>query len=154
MHRLHIRDVMISPAVTIGPEALAVDAAQLMEEFNVRRLPVVDDEECLVGIVTDADVLEAETAGSVFSSYEPGVEVEWLTVADIMTHEVITIGPEATIGELAITLIEHKIGGVPVVEQRQEGNTLCSLQVVGIVTETDIFSMIADAWRAEMAVVQ
>ena len=153
MHHLHIRDVMTSPVVTVGPEALAVDAAQLMEEFGVRRLPVVDDEECLVGIVTDADVLEAETAGSVRSSYELGVEVEWLTVADIMTNDVITIGPQATVGELAITLIEHKIGGVPVVEPQAEGAGLCAVQVIGIVTETDIFSIIADAWRAETAVV-
>ena len=105
----------------------------------MRRLPVVDDEECLVGIVTDADVLEAETAGSVRSSYEPGVEVEWLTVADIMTNDVITIGPQATVGELALTLIEHKIGGVPVVEPQAEGAGLCAVQVIGIVTETDIF---------------
>ena len=153
MHHLQIREVMTSPVVTVEPDALAVDAAQLMEEFGVRRLPVVDDEGCLVGIITDADVLEAETAGSVLSSYEPGVEVEWLTVADVMTSDVITIGPEATVGELAITLVEHKIGGVPVVEASEESGGLCGVQVVGMVTETDIFSRIADAWRAEMAVV-
>ena len=42
-----------------------VDAAQIMEEFDVRRLPVVDEDDRLVGIVTDSDILEAETATSV-----------------------------------------------------------------------------------------
>ncbi len=53
-----------------------------------------------------------------------------LTARDIMTKEVITVRPEATVEELARLLIDHKISGVPVVN---EGN-----DIVGIVTENDL----------------
>jgi acetoin utilization protein AcuB len=124
------------------------DAAQVMDEFGIRRLPVVDDDDCVVGIVTDSDVREAEAADGARSAYEPGLEAEWLTVADIMTREVITIIQDATVGELAGLFVEHKIGGVPVVESVAEFPKRQHL--VGIVTETDIFNMIAAAWRGEL----
>ena len=147
MHRIPVRQVMQSSVFTIGPDALAGDAAQLMEQHNVRHLPVVDEEDCLVGIVSDSDVREAETAGSVLSSYEPGVEADWLTVADIMTSDVITIEPDASLGELAVMLMERKVGGVPVVEPHSEWPK--RRRLVGIVTEVDIFAVIAEAWRAD-----
>jgi CBS domain-containing protein len=50
-------DVMTAPAITIGPEATVVEAAKLMIEQNVKRLPVVDAVGCLVGIVSRADLL-------------------------------------------------------------------------------------------------
>ncbi len=147
MHRLPVRQIMTSDIVTIGPDQLVADAAEMLETHGVRRLPVLDEEGFLAGIVTDSDIREAETAGSVLSSYEPEADPRWLTVADIMTTDVVTINPDATVGQLVVVLIENKVGGAPVVEadprfpKRQ--------RVVGIVTETDIFKMIADAWAAE-----
>lgn len=149
MHRLSVRQIMHTPVITIHPDALAADAAELMETNDLRRLPVVDDDGCLVGIVTDADVLEAETAESMFSSLEPGVEEEWLAVADVMTRDVITIEPDATVGQLVMLMMKYKIGGMPVVQP--SATTPKRLELVGIVTETDIFRMIAAAWQEEEA---
>jgi CBS domain-containing protein len=50
-------DVMTAPAITVGPEATVVEAAKRMIEENVKRLPVVDTDGCLVGIVSRADLL-------------------------------------------------------------------------------------------------
>lgn len=50
---------MTAPAITIGPRATVADAARLMSERNVNRLPVVDDEGALLGIVTRADLVRA-----------------------------------------------------------------------------------------------
>ena len=133
------------PVVTVGPEQMAADAAQLMEEYGIRRLPVVDESEYLVGIVTDTDVLEAETAEDVLSTYEPSAEEDWLAVADIMTAEVITVEPETAVGELAQLFLRHKIGGVPVVLVTDSGHQ----RVVGIVTELDVFRPIAEAWMQD-----
>lgn len=147
MHHVLISQIMQRSVITIQPTALAADAAQLMEEFTIRRLPVVDEQECLVGIVTDTDVLEAETANQVLNTYEPGAETQWLTVGDIMTRDVITIDPDATVGELAQRLMDHKVGGLPVVESNPQPGA--HQRLVGIVTETDIFRLIAEAWQAE-----
>lgn len=147
MHRIPVNQIMQRTVVTIHPEALASDAATLMDEKGIRRLPVLDENECLIGIVTDTDVLEAETANRVLNSYEPDVEAKWLAVADIMTRDVVTIDVNATVGELALQLIEHKVGGVPVTAA--DPAHCHRRRLIGIVTETDLFRMIADAWIAE-----
>lgn len=147
MHRIPIRAIMNRTLVTIRPDNLVADAAQMMEEFNVRRLPVLDAADFLVGIITDADVLEAEATNRTLNDYEPGAEEKWLTVGDVMTREVVTISAEATVGQLAATLMEYKVGGVPVVERDAEPPN--RLHMVGIVTETDIFRLIVDEWQRE-----
>lgn len=146
MHHIPVRQIMTEAVITIHPDELVADAAQLMEEFDLRRIPVVDDEGWLVGIVTDSDVLQAEAADSHVSSYEPGNEVAWLTVSEIMSRDVVTIDESEMVGALAEKMIEHKVGGVPVV---LEEGTPPRRRLVGIVTETDIFHMIAEAWRRQ-----
>ncbi len=145
MHRILIDQVMTRAVITIHPEALVADATQLMYDHGLRRLPVIDADGCLVGIVTDADLNEAETAESAHNPYEPGADERWLTVADVMSRTVITITPDATVGQLAELLIQHKIGGVPVVAVDPVFHNRQWL--IGIVTETDIFRIIAEAWR-------
>ena len=147
MHRIPIRAIMNSTLITIRPEKLVVDAAQMMEEFNVRRLPVVDAAGYLVGIITDADVLEAEATNRTLNDYEPGAEEKWLAVGDMMTREVVTIPLDATVGQLAATLMKYKVGGVPVVDCDAEQPN--RLRMVGIVTETDIFRLIVEEGQAE-----
>ena len=149
MHRIRVSEIMSEPVITIDPDALAVDAAQLMEANNVRRIIVIDQDGFMCGIVTDADVLEAETAESVASRYDPGLDEEWLTVRDVMTADVIAAGPEESLGQLVEKMMETKIGGIPVVQSAGPGSG--SLLPVGIVTETDIFRLISDAWRADEA---
>jgi len=147
MHRIPVREIMHAPVITIHPDALAVDAAELMDEHTIRRIPVVNDDGFLIGIVSDSDVLEAETAGSLRSAYEPGAEEEWLSVDEIMTREVVTTGPDATVGELVTEMLRYKVGGMPVV--MADGGNPKRLRVMGMVTETDIFALIAATWEAE-----
>jgi CBS domain-containing protein len=146
MHRIPVRQIMQPRVITIRPDSPVADAAQMMEEHNIRRLPVVDEDDYLVGFLTDSDVREAETAYRAASAYNPD-EAEWLAVGDVMASDVVTIAPDATLGELAALLVEHKVGGVPVVEP--DPQYPIRLRLVGIVTETDIFRLIAEAWRAE-----
>ena len=149
MHLRLVSEIMSAPVITIDPDALAVDAAGLMEENNVRRIIVIDPDGYMCGIVTDADVLEAETAESVASRYDPGLDEVWLTVRDVMTSDVIAIGPEASVGQLVEKLMETKIGGVPVVQAAVASGG--KFLPIGIVTETDIFRLISEAWRADEA---
>ena len=147
MHRRLVSEIMSSPVITIEPDALASDAAGLMEENRVRRIIVVDQDGYICGIVTDADVLEAATAQGARSPYDPGFGEEWLAVRDVMTAEVITIGPDAPIGQLVEKFMEIKLSGIPVVQPA--GPRGEHLLPIGIVTETDIFRLISEAWRAD-----
>ena len=147
MHRIPVRQIMTSPPITIRPEAQVADAGEMMDEYRIRRLPVVDEEGCLLGIITDSDVLEAETAGSVLNSYDPDADESWLTVEEIMTTDVITVTPDETVGQLVIKLMENKVGGLPVVVP--DADDAKRMKVIGVISETDIYEMIAEAWRQE-----
>ncbi|TWV55949.1 CBS domain-containing protein [Streptomyces misionensis] len=57
------REVMSTPAVTVHPEQRVPDAARLMERRGVERLPVVDEEDRLIGIVTRRDLLRVFLRG-------------------------------------------------------------------------------------------
>ena len=150
MHRLSVQAIMRPAAVTIGPDELVIEAAARMEEHNIRRLPVVDEDKRLIGIVTDSDVLEVESAASALNAYEPDAGEESLAVADIMTREVVTIPAGATVGELAQLLLNNKFGGVPVVERDPATG---ENRLVGMVTEMDIFRYIAAAHAREQSAV-
>lgn len=149
MHRRRVREIMHVPAITVDPETLAAEAAALLEEHGIRRLPVVDEDGYLVGIVTHTDLVEAEVAESQLSPYDPAFDEEWLTVGDVMTQDVVTIGPDATVGELVQLLLEQKVSGVPVVEPDSKNPR--RFRVMGMVTTTDIFRLILDTWKAEQA---
>ena len=111
---------MSRPAVTIRQDADFQKALALMQEKKLRRLPVVDDDGQLVGIVVERDLLVAA-----MRYLQSRVEV-----GDVMTRNVVTVGPDTDLNEVARTMLERKIGGLPVVEQGR---------LVGIITESDIF---------------
>lgn len=126
-----VRRWMTSPAVVISDHTLLPEARQLMKTQHIRRLPVVDDNQMLVGIVTEGDIQQVSASPRTdvreFNMY---YRAATLPVKEIMTHNVITVTPETPILELAQQLLDHRIGGVPVV---------VGDQVVGVITESDIF---------------
>jgi CBS domain-containing protein len=133
MDNAFVRDWMTATPVTITPRTSLSEAHRLMKQKKVRRLPVVDDGK-LVGIVALSDVLEAEPSGATtLSIYELNYLLAELKVDKIMKHNVITVKPDATIRDAASIMLEHKIGGLPVLEDGK---------LVGIITESDIFRMI------------
>jgi CBS domain-containing protein len=115
-----VRNRMSGPVVTVRQDADFQKALALMQEKKLRRLPVVDDDGQLVGIIVERDLLVAA-----MRYLQSRVEV-----GDLMTRNVITIGPDADLNEVARTMLERKIGGLPVVEHGR---------LVGIITESDIF---------------
>jgi CBS domain-containing protein len=104
-----------------------------MKECNIRRLPVVENGR-LVGIVTLGDIREASpSAATSLSIYELNYLLSRLTIGQIMTRDPITITPDTSIEAAARLMLEHKIGGLPVVD---------GTRVVGIITESDIFRLL------------
>lgn len=134
-----VKDWMTRNVVTITPDTTLPEAHRLMTEKRIRRLPVVKDG-LLVGIVTLGDVRSAEPSGaSSLSIWELNYLLSKLKIAEIMTHHLITISPNATIGQAAGLMLEHKVSGLPVVDYESG--------LVGIITESDIFRMVVQAWR-------
>jgi acetoin utilization protein AcuB len=125
-----VRNWMTAKPITITPQTTLPEAHQLMLEHHIRRLPVVDKNK-LVGIVTRRDINHAEPwDGSTLSLYELSFMRERLKAREFMSRAIITISPDAPIGEASGLMIKHKIGSLPVVEDGK---------LVGVITETDIF---------------
>jgi acetoin utilization protein AcuB len=124
---------MSHPVLTIHPEMPLQDALNFMRKEHIRRLPVVDQRGRLVGIITEVDLLHASPSDvTSLSVHELTYMLSKITVDEIMTSEVITIGEDTPIEEAARIMADTKIGGLPVLRDRQ---------VVGIITETDLFKI-------------
>lgn len=136
-----VKDWMTSDPITITPDTTLPKAHRLMMEHSIRRLPIVKNKR-VVGIVTLGDVRGAEPSGATtLSIWEINYLISRLKVEEIMTPRPITISQDATLGEAAEIMLEHKISGLPVVNGTG--------QLVGIITESDIFRKVVRDWREE-----
>ena len=134
-----VKDWMTRNVVTITPDTTLPEAHRLMTEKHVRRLPVVKNG-LLVGIITVGDVRGAEPSGATsLSIWEVNYLLSQLKIEEIMTRNLITISPNATIGQAAGLMLEHKVSGLPVVDYESG--------LVVIITESDIFRMVVQEWR-------
>lgn len=136
-----VKDWMTSKVVTIPHSASLPEAHRLMKENNIRRLPVVKNGQ-LAGIITRGDVREASPSDATsLSIWELNYLLSKLKVDKIMTRKPLTTSPEATLGEAAKIMLDHKISGLPVLDS--QGN------IAGIITESDIFRMVVQAWQED-----
>ena len=130
-----VRDRMTTPVTSVAPKTSIHDALALMKEKGIRRLPVVKGR-ALVGIVTWTDLMRASPSpATTLSVWEVPYLLMKAPVSEVMTREVITTSPGATVEEVAVLMRQHKIGGVPVVEDGR---------LVGIITESDVFDAFID----------
>jgi acyl dehydratase/CBS domain-containing protein len=116
---LTVEDVMSSPVETVAPDATAAAAARALRDARIGSL-VVTDGDGPVGILTEADVVDLVAREADAGS---------LTVAEILSDDLVTVEPDVTIEDAAVLLAEHDIRRLPVCE---DGD------LVGIVTTTDL----------------
>ena len=125
-----VTEWMTRPAVTIRAAAPVREAAALMKAREIRHLPVVDDADRLVGIVTDRDLRQIVFDPAIQDRLGEVAEIlEGLTVREVMTWGVVTVKPATGIRQAARLMHEQKIGALPVVEDGR---------VVGMLTERDV----------------
>lgn len=132
-----VRERMTKNPVIVNPDTSFEDALQLLRDKKIRRLPVVDKQGNLVGIVVEKDLLYASPSPATsLSVFEVHYLLSKLQVRDLMTKRVITVTEDCPLEEAARIMVDHKIGSLPIVRDRQ---------VAGIITETDIFKIMAEA---------
>jgi acetoin utilization protein AcuB len=130
---MFVGDRMTHPVITIPPETPLQDALNLMHKEHIRRLPVVDHRGTLIGMVSELDLLHASPSDATsLSIWELNYLLSKVTVEKIMTKEVVTVTKDTPLEEAARIMADSKIGGLPVTADGQ---------VVGIITETDLFKV-------------
>jgi len=127
-----VRERMTRSPVLCQPNLPVNDAFDLMKKEHIRRIPVVDKNGKLVGIVSDKDLLRVSPSpATTLSAYEIPYLLSKVKVNDVMTRKVITVSEDTPVEDAARIMVDNKIGGLPVVNNEAV--------VVGIITETDIF---------------
>jgi acetoin utilization protein AcuB len=128
-----VRERMSTRPVTIQADTSITEALKVMRQHGVRRLPVMDGEGQMIGIVSEKDLLYASPSPATsLSIYEMHYMLTQLKVTELMTADVVTVTPDTPLEEAARIMADNKIGGLPVIRDGK---------LVGIITETDIFKV-------------
>jgi acetoin utilization protein AcuB len=128
---MFVRNRMTRTPITITGDITVLDALNLMKAKNISRLPVVNKDGRMVGIVSERDLLYASPSPvTSLNVYEVKEMLHLLTVNKIMSTKVITIDENAPIEDAAVLMTANKISGLPVTSRAS---------LVGIITEMDLF---------------
>ena len=127
---MQVKQLMHPHPVSVQCRQTIAAAARLLEQLDVRHLPVLDGTR-LVGMLSDRDFREVLPDGL---EIEAPREIADRQVSTITASEVISVTPDADISEAVDLIVGRKIGALPVVE---EGHVL-----VGILTYTDLLQEI------------
>lgn len=140
---MFVGDRMSKPVITAAPDLAIQDALILMKKEKIRRLPVVDKNGKLVGIVSERDLLHASPSDATsLSVWEINYLLSRIRIKEIMTKDVISVSEDTPIEEAARIMADNKIGGLPVVRDGE---------VAGIITETDLFKLFLELLGARDA---
>jgi CBS domain-containing protein len=129
---MQVKELMSRELVMIEPRESCLDAVVRMQRARVRHLPVVNRDGLLVGIITDRDLRHHLFTPRVFEtlgSTPVDVLLDGVSVAEIMSTDVVTVEAGATLGAAADIMRKHRVGCLPVMENGR---------MVGILTEIDI----------------
>ena len=152
-----VREIMTTEVVTVRRDTSVNDIAKLMGERDISGIPVVDESNHVVGIVTELDMIVRNTRLELPAFIQildlariplerPGHYRDRLRhmlgaqAADIMTEQVTAISPEAEVQDLAELMVKRRFNPVPVVENGV---------LVGIVSRADLIRMMARELESE-----
>lgn len=134
---MRARDIMTTSVVSVRPGTSVKEAAALLATHGYTALPVVSDDDRLIGIVTEADVMRDRVPRDPRAYCHPlerPATTETTTVGEVMTTPVTAMGPGTDVAVLAGALLDAHQRSTPIVE---------GSRLVGIVTRRDIVRVIA-----------
>lgn len=134
---VRVRDVMTTHVKTVHASHSMPLVASIMELEHIRHVPVIDDDQRVVGLITHRDILAAQLTASAAAVPTDGpVSLDLaLPVSRIMRTEVWTIQSNALAASAARLLRDHRFGCLPVVDDGK---------LVGIITETDLLALVTE----------
>ena len=134
-----VSDAMTREPVTIGPEVTIAEAEALLERHGFNLLPVVEDGQRLVGVVSTLDLLKAFRFGEehMFPPYE---EIMQREVRGVMTEKLVTVNPRTPLTRALEKMVRTRNKSLPVV---------LAGELVGVVTREDVLNALRRAVRGE-----
>ncbi|MFO1089904.1 MAG: CBS domain-containing protein [Hyphomicrobiales bacterium] len=146
---MRARDVMTTPVITASADSTVKELVDLMLKHRISAVPIVDSSGGPMGIVSEGDLIRRSEIGTEqkeswwlwlvggrMQMTEDFIRAHGSRAADIMSRDVIAVGPDATLAEIASTLERRRIKRVPVVDNGK---------IVGIVSRANILRALASA---------
>lgn len=134
---MYVKDHMTANPVTITPDTSVSKALDLMQKGDFHRLPVVDENGKLKGLITEGLVTDSTGSNKTsLSIYELNYLLSRMNVDEIMIRDVVTITEEKFVEQAAEMMLDNSINVLPVVDNENK--------VIGIITEKDIFQTFVD----------
>jgi CBS domain-containing protein len=134
---MRAKDIMTSPAITIGPAATIKEAARMLLDHDISAMPVVGDNHQLVGIVSEGDLVRLETEPDprrhILPTSHRSTHVP-TAVAEVMTRDVVAAPEDADAALIARLMLDRHVKRIPIVQ----GN-----EVIGIVARRDLLKVLA-----------
>jgi CBS-domain-containing membrane protein len=140
--KLTVSDVMTRTVVSVNAFAPFKEIVRRMQEYRVSAVPVVDEDDIVLGVISEGDLILKEDAdlegeprfldGS--RRRQDRSKAAGRIASELMTAPAITIGPDATLGEAARVMHRHAVKRLPVVDPA--GGT-----ILGIVSRTDLLKV-------------
>lgn len=134
---MQARDIMSTPVVTVTASTSSKRAAELLSSHGFTALPVVDEDDRLIGIVTEADLIQdrfpPDPRTRIFGQHAVST-LPSQTVGQVMTTPVTGMSPRCDVAELSRALLDARIRAMPIVD---------GARVVGIVTRGDLVRVFA-----------
>lgn len=131
---MKVREIMKAPVISASPELPVEEAFEIFKKHGIRHLPVVDDKERLIGIVSDKDLRQALVPADRIDEKKRYFYFKNLVfIKDVMTKNPISIRPDADIEQAAYIMYTKKIGSLPVLEHQH---------IVGILTRSDFLLLL------------
>ena len=135
-----VKDVMSTHVIAVRKSATYKEMATRLREMHVSAFPVLDDDDKVIGVVSEGDLLIREALGDRSPSVFTGVlgsreqaKATGITAADLMTAPPVTIGPDDTVAHAARLMYARRVNRLPVVNG--DG------RLIGIVTRSDVLSV-------------
>jgi CBS domain-containing protein len=138
---MKVKDIMKREVVSLRPDMSVKNAIGELFKLEISGLPVIDDSGRLLGMFTEKDIIRSilpsyvEKVGSFMYENLPKAinkkisELANMNVQDIMRKEVITVGEELSIAEVARIMLTQRLRRIPVVKEGK---------VIGIIARGDI----------------
>lgn len=125
------RDLMTKNPVTLQVTATVKDAMQILQSMDIRHLPVVNEQDELIGMVSDRDLRSLSIPRSLDERWLGELRIALREkISSVMTADVLSVDVEADATEIIELMLEHKVGAVPVTDA--DGS------LVGIVSYIDV----------------
>ena len=129
-----VKNWMSKKVITVSPDESMHQAIYRLQEHGINLLPVVNGDR-LVGIISDRDLKKASpSSATTLDMHELLYLISQIRINDLMTPSPVTVTPHHTVEEAAALLLEHRISGLPVLDD--------SDHLAGIITRSDIFNVL------------